>query len=155
METIGGDDSKTGLVMKKGKNKSSTSISVSLTRTTGKKRRATITSLSTWVSLCYTKPMAWRLSTCHIRNMQALYFMWVCACARLQQIKWCPRPDLRRKYSVHEYIFENTRTHITYELCVRYSYSYSMYAEFMSTYVYFSIYTVKTNLFVVNKMKFS
>ena len=43
----------------------------------------------------------------------------------------------------------------SYNLCVRYSYSYSMYAEFMSTSVYFSIYTVKTNLFVVNKMKLS
>ena len=31
METIGGDGSKTGLVMKKGENKSSTSISASLT----------------------------------------------------------------------------------------------------------------------------
>ena len=31
METIGGDGSKTGLVMKEGKNKSSTSISASLT----------------------------------------------------------------------------------------------------------------------------
>ena len=105
METIGGDRSKTRLVMKKAENQSSTSIGASLTRTTGKKRRATtITSLSTWVSFCYTKPMAmpWRLSTCHICNMQALYFMWVCACARLQQIKWCPRPDLRRKYSVLE-----------------------------------------------------
>ena len=58
METIGGDGSKTGLVMKKGENKSSTSIGASLTRTTGKKRRVTIiTSLSTWVSFCYTKPM--------------------------------------------------------------------------------------------------
>ena len=114
METIGGDGSKTGLVMKKGKNKS-TSIGASLTRTTWKKRRATtITSVSTWMSFCYTKPMPWKLSTCHICNMQALYFMWVCACARLQQIKWCPRPDLRQKYSVLEYIFENTRTHITY-----------------------------------------
>ena len=151
METIGGDRSNTGLVMKKAEKKSSTSIGASLTRTTGKKRRATtITSLSTWVSFCYTKPMPWRLSTCHICNMQALYFMWVCACARLQQIKWCPRPDLRRKYSVLEYFFLNTRTH---NLCVRYSYSYSMYAEFMSTSVYFSIYTVKTNLFVVHKMK--
>ena len=88
METIGGGGSKTGLVMKKGENKSSTSISASLTWTTGKKRGATtITSLSTWVSFCYTKPMAWRLSTCHISNMQALRFMWVCACGRLQEIK--------------------------------------------------------------------
>ena len=48
MEIIGGDGSKMGLVMKKGENKSSTSISASLTRTIGKKRRATtITSLST------------------------------------------------------------------------------------------------------------
>ena len=94
VETIGEDRSKTGLVMKNAENKSS------------KKRRATtITGLSTWVSFCYTKPMPWRLSTCNICNMQALYFMWVCACARLQQIKWCPRPDLRRKYSVLEYFF--------------------------------------------------
>ena len=58
METIGGDGSKTGLVMKKGENKSSTSIGAKITRTIGKKRRATtITSLSTWVSFCYTKPM--------------------------------------------------------------------------------------------------
>ena len=79
---------KTGLVMKKGENKSSTSISASLTRTTGKKGRATtIPSLRTRVSFCYTKHMAWRLSTCHICNMQALCFMWVSACARLQQIK--------------------------------------------------------------------
>ena len=49
VETIGGDGSKTGLVMKKGENKSSTSIGASLTWTTGKKRRATtITSLRTW-----------------------------------------------------------------------------------------------------------
>ena len=82
METIGGDGSKTGLVMKKRENKSSTSISASLTRTTVKKRRATtITSLSTWVSLCYAKPMPWRLSTCHICKMQALYCM-VYGCVR-------------------------------------------------------------------------
>ena len=37
METIGGDSSKTGLVMKKGK-KSTTGVGA---RTTGKKRRAT------------------------------------------------------------------------------------------------------------------
>ena len=36
METIGGDRSKTGLVMKKAENKSSTSTGASLTRTTGK-----------------------------------------------------------------------------------------------------------------------
>ena len=64
------EGSKTGLAMKKGKNKSSTIIGASLTRTTGEKRRATtITSLNTWVSFCYTKPMPWRLSTCHICNM--------------------------------------------------------------------------------------
>ena len=65
VETIGGDGSKTGLVMKKGENKSSTSIGASLTWTTGKKRRATtITNLSTWVSLCYANPMPWILATC-------------------------------------------------------------------------------------------
>ena len=37
VETIGGDGSKTRLVMKKAENKSSTSISASLTRTTGKR----------------------------------------------------------------------------------------------------------------------
>ena len=39
-----GDGSKTGLVMKKkGKHKSTTGIGASLTRTTGKRRRATAT----------------------------------------------------------------------------------------------------------------
>ena len=154
METIGGDRSKTRLVMKKAENKSSTSIGASLTRTTGKKRRATtITSLCTWVSFCYTKPMPWRLSTCHICNMQALYFMWVCACARLlkKQMVSSTRPEaevLGTRVIFFKYSY-------SYNLCVRYSYSYSMYAECMSTSVYFSIYTVKTNLFVVNKMKLS
>ena len=56
-------------------------------QTTGKERRATtITSLSTWMSFCYTKSMPWRLSTCHIYNMQALNFVCVCVrvCARVR-----------------------------------------------------------------------
>ena len=141
--------------MKKGENKSSTSIGASLTRITGKNRRATtISSLSTWVRFCYTKHMPWILATCHICNMQALYFMcvraWVCACVRTattNQMVSSTRPGAE---------VLSTRVNLfKFNLCVRYSYSYSMYSEFMSTSVYFSIYTVKTNLFVVNKIKLS
>ena len=72
METIGGDGSKTGLVMKKRENESSTSIGASLTQTTGKKRRATtITSLS----LCHGYYQHATYATCRH------YILCGCVCA--------------------------------------------------------------------------
>ena len=140
--------------MKKAENKSSTSISASFTRTTGKKRRATtITSLSTWVSFCYTKPMLWRfINMPHMQHAGTIFYVGVCVrTATTNQMVSSTRPEaevLGTRVIFFKYSY-------SYNLCVRYSYSYSMYAEFMSTSVYFSIYTVKTNLFVVNKMKLS
>ena len=88
----------------------------------------------------------------HMQHAGTTFYVGVCVrTATRNQIVSSTRPEaevLGTRVIFFKYSY-------SYKLCVRYSYSYSMYAEFMSTYVYFSIYTVKSNLFVVNKMKLS
>ena len=88
----------------------------------------------------------------HMQHAGTIFDVGVCVrTATTNQMVSSTRPEAE-VLGTRVIFFLNTRTHIT---CVRYSYSYSMYKKIMSTSVYFSIYTVKTNLFVVHKMKLS
>ena len=94
----------------------------------------------------------------HMQHAGTIFY--VCACmgvsvhmATTNQMVSSTRPGaevLGTRVNFYKYPY-------SYNLCVRYSYAYSMtvYSEFMKTSVYFSIHTVKTNLFVVNKIKLS
>ena len=88
----------------------------------------------------------------HLQHAGTIFYVGVCVrTATTNQMVSSTRPEaevLGTRVFLKKYSY-------SYNLCVRYSYSYSMYAEFMSTSVYFSIYTVKTNLVVINKMKLS